>query len=183
KVKWNGYNGISWRDGVRKAYKDQTGNVAEINLMLTAMLRHAGLNANPVLVSTRQNGIPLFPTIDGYNYVISGIETEQGVVLLDASNKFTMPNILPSKALNWEGRIIRKDKSSSTISLYPSEQSRNTITMLANLDEHGNIEGNYRSIKTNHDAMSYRERYLETDKTQFLENLENKYKGMEISDY
>ncbi|WP_100609953.1 DUF3857 domain-containing protein [Confluentibacter lentus] len=183
KVKWNGYNGISCRDGVRKAYKDQTGNVAEINLMLTAMLRHAGLNANPVLVSTRQNGIPLFPTIDGYNYVISGIETEQGVVLLDASNKFTMPNILPTKALNWEGRIIRKNKSSSTISLYPSEQSRNTITMLANLDESGNIEGNYRSIKTNHDAMSYREKYLETDKTQFLENLENKYKGMEISDY
>src|SRR5690606_34165552 len=105
KVKWNGYVGISSKEGVRKAYKDQTGNVAEINLMLTAMLRHAGLNANPVLISTKQNGIPLFPTLDGYNYVISGIETEQGVILLDASNKYSMPNILPSRVLNWEGRI------------------------------------------------------------------------------
>lgn len=183
KVKWNGYVGISSKEGVRKAYKDQTGNVAEINLMLTAMLRHAGLNANPVLISTKQNGIPLFPTLDGYNYVISGIETEQGVILLDASNKYSMPNILPSRVLNWEGRIVRKDKSSSAISLYPNQSAKNTITMMANLDASGNIEGNYRAVKTNHYAMSYRESYLETDKTQYIENLENKYNGMEISEY
>jgi hypothetical protein len=183
KVKWNNYIGKYTDGGVRKAYKDQTGNVAEINLMLTAMLRHAGLNANPVLISTKQNGIPLFPTLDGYNYVISGIETEQGVILLDASNKYSMPNILPSRVLNWEGRIVRKDKSSSTISLYPNQSAKNTITMMANLDASGNIEGNYRAVKTNHYAMSYRESYLEADKTQYIENLENKYNGMEISEY
>ncbi len=183
KVKWNNYIGKYTDTGVRKAYKDQMGNVAEINLMLTAMLRYSGLNANPVLVSTRQNGIPLFPTLDGYNYVISAIETEQGVILLDASNKYSMPNILPTRALNWEGLIIRKNKSSSTISLYPNEPSKNTITMMANLDESGSILGNYRSVKTNHDAMLYRENYLGTNKDQFLENLENKYNGMEISDF
>lgn len=183
KVKWNNYIGKYTDGGVRKAYKDQTGNVAEINLMLTAMLRYAGLNANPVLISTKQNGIPLFPTLDGYNYVISGIETEQGVILLDASNKYSMPNILPSRVLNWEGRIVRKDKSSSTINLYPNQSAKNTITMMASLDANGNIEGNYRAVKTNHYAMSYREGYLEADKTQYIENLENKYNGMEISDY
>ena len=60
-VKWNEYNGYSCDDGVKKAYKDKTGNVAEINLMLTAMLRTAGLKANPVLLSTRANGISIFP--------------------------------------------------------------------------------------------------------------------------
>ena len=60
-VKWNNYKGYSCNDGVRKAYKDKTGNTAEINLMLTAMLRYAGMNANPVLLSTRDNGIALFP--------------------------------------------------------------------------------------------------------------------------
>jgi len=183
KIKWNDYIGKYTDVGVKKAYKDQVGNVAEINLMLTAMLRYAGLNANPVLVSTRQNGIPLFPTLEGYNYVISGIETEQGVILLDASNKYSMPNVLPSRVLNWEGRIIRKNKSSATISLYPNQLSKSTITMMANLDGNGNLAGNYRATKTNHDAMLYRENYLESDKSQFLEDLENKYKGMEISDY
>src|SRR5690606_14533032 len=100
-----------------------------------------------------------------------GIETEQGVILLDASNKYSMPNILPSRVLNWEGRIVRKDKSSSAISLYPNQSAKNTITMMANLDASGNIEGNYRAVKTNHYAMSYRESYLETDKTQYIRTL------------
>lgn len=55
---------------MRKAYKDKTGNIADINLMLTAMLRSAGLTANPVLVSTRSNGIALFPNRNAFNYVI-----------------------------------------------------------------------------------------------------------------
>jgi hypothetical protein len=58
-VIWNNY-GYSC-DGVKTAYKKiKLGNVAS-NLMLTAMLRYAGLTANPVLVSTRSNGIALFP--------------------------------------------------------------------------------------------------------------------------
>lgn len=80
-IKWNSYYGYSCNDGVKKAYKDKTGNVAEINLMLTAMLRHAGLTANPVLVSTRSNGIALFPNRTAFNYVIAAVETPTGFVL------------------------------------------------------------------------------------------------------
>ena len=56
--------------GTRKAYLEGEGNVADINLLLIAMLRSQGVDANPVLVSTRNNGIPLFPTRKGFNYVI-----------------------------------------------------------------------------------------------------------------
>ena len=183
RVKWNGYYGKYTDEGVRKAYVSQVGNVAEINLMLTGMLRYAGLNANPVLVSTRQNGIPLFPTLDGYNYVISGIETDNGVILLDATNKYSTPNVLPFRALNWEGRIIRKDKSSTTISLYPNKISKNVVTMAVDLSDNGDLDGNVRFVKTGHNAMGFREDYLETDKDQFLESLENKYGGMEIDEF
>jgi hypothetical protein len=65
-----------------KAYKDKTGNVAEINLMLTAMLRYAGLNANPVLVSTRSNGIAMFPNRTAFNYVIAAVENGGNYTLL-----------------------------------------------------------------------------------------------------
>ena len=41
KVKWNEYNSKYVDEGVKRAYKDGVGNVAEINLMLTAMLREA----------------------------------------------------------------------------------------------------------------------------------------------
>ncbi|MBJ6366574.1 DUF3857 domain-containing protein [Snuella sedimenti] len=183
RVKWNGYYSKYCNEGVRKAYKEQIGNVAEINLMLTSMLRHAGLNANPVLVSTRKNGVPLFPTREGYNYVISCVEILNGVILLDATSEYGTPNILPYRTLNWEGRIIRKQGSSALISLYPKDISKQTISMLANLDENGTIEGACRSVKTSHNALSYREKYNKVNEEDFLEKLENKYNGLEVSDF
>jgi hypothetical protein len=118
-VKWNDYTGYSCNDGVKQAYKDNTGNIAEINLMLTAMLRYANLTANPVLVSTRSNGIAMFPNRTAFNYVIAAVETAKGLVLLDASDKFSTPNVLPLRDLNWIGRLIRKDGTSEGVDLMP----------------------------------------------------------------
>ncbi|UKM64897.1 DUF3857 domain-containing protein [Flavobacteriaceae bacterium GSB9] len=179
-VTWNGYYGKFADLGVKKAFQTKSGNVADINLMLTAMLRYVGLNANPVLISTRHNGVPLFPTIDGYNYVITAIESPQGNILLDATNQYGTPNVLPVRALNWEGRIVRKDESTSTIGLYPKSKSQNSVSMMVNLDNNGALEGNIRSIKSSHSAMSYRKKYLETNQDQFLEDLENKFEGIQI---
>ena len=183
RVKWNEYYSKYTNDGVKKAYKTRVGNVAEINLMLTSMLRYAGLNANPVLVSTRRNGIPLFPTREGYNYVISCVELPTGNVLLDATNKYGSPNILPYRVLNWEGRIIKKSGTSSLISLYPEVNSKTTTHMLVNLSEDGDISGNFRGVKTNHSALSYRNRYSSSDQDNFIEKLESKYEGLEVSDF
>ena len=108
RMNWNEFFSIYTDDGVKKAYQDKKGNIAEINLMLTAMLRYAGFEANPVLVSTRSNGISLFPSKSAYNSVIAGIELNNQVVLLDATNKFASPDILPIRDLNWFGRIIGK---------------------------------------------------------------------------
>ncbi len=183
KVKWNGYYGKYANDGVKKAFKDHVGNTAEINLMLTSMLRYAGLSAYPVLISTRDNGVPLFPTREGYNYVISYVKFPEGSILLDATNKYSVPNVLPFRTLNWQGRVIAEQGGSTLIDLYPAEKSENKISMMATLDENGNLEGGYRSVKTNHRALSFREEYIGVDEDDFLEKLENKYGGLEISDY
>lgn len=182
-VKWNGYYSKYTSKGVRKAYKEHTGNTADINLMLTSMLRYVGLKANPVLVSTRGNGVPLFPTRDGYNYVISCIEMPQGNILLDATSKYCTPNVLPFRTLNWEGRIIRENGSSSTINLYPKNKSSTSTAIMVNLDENGTVEGSIRTLNKDHKAMAYRVSYLEKDEDAFLEDLENKFDGLEISDF
>jgi hypothetical protein len=183
-VKWNGYYGKYCDDGVKYAYKNHVGNVAEINLMLTSMLRYAGLKAHPVLVSTRGHGISLFPTREGYNYVVSYVKLPgEQVVLLDATNSYSTPNVLPLRALNWQGRVIAEQGNSDLIDLYPDTESSNTITMMVNLNEEGGLEGMMRNMKTNHNALSFREQYLEANKEEFIEKLENKYNGLEISDY
>ncbi|EWH15139.1 transglutaminase domain-containing protein [Cellulophaga geojensis KL-A] len=182
KVKWNGIYGKYTYNGVRKAYKENVGNVADINLMLTSMLRYAGLNANPVLVSTRGNGVPIFPTREGYNYVISAIDTGEGIILLDATSMYSMPNVLPTRVLNWEGRIIAKDGASSTIGLYPNEQSTKTIMMTTNLTANGDLSGSYRKVVKLHNARIYRNNYNEADEDGYIEKIE-KSLDLEISDF
>ena len=184
KVKWNGfYSKFTSAGGVRKAYKEQKGNSAEINLMLTSMLRKAGMDANPVLLSTRKNGIPLFPTRDGYNYVICGVRQSDGILLLDASSEFSAPNILPFRTLNWEGRLIEKDGKSSLVNLYPAKKSSSKIYVNNILEENGDLSGKIRFIHNDHSALDYRNKYLNTNQEDFLTEEEKKYDGIEIEEF
>jgi len=182
-VKWNEYNGYSCDDGVKKAYKDKTGNVAEINLMLTAMLRTAGLKANPVLLSTRANGISVFPNHSAFNYVIAAVETPEGLILLDGTSKFSNPNVLPFRDLNCMGRLIRKDGTSEEVDLMPKIASGNYVTMNYSIDSNGKITGKLRRQRTAHNAMSFRSEIENTKEEEYLEKLENENQKIEISDY
>jgi hypothetical protein len=183
KVKWNGFHGYSCEEGVKKAYKTGVGNVADINLMLTAMLRFSEIKANPVLVSTRSNGIALFPNRGAFNYVIAGVETDKGLVLLDATEIYSVPNILPLRDLNWFGRLIRKDGSSEEVDLIPKTNSKEIVNMNMVLDAKGSINGKIKLFHSNHEALKFRQRHIVTNKESYLESLENKYNNIEINDY
>lgn len=182
-VKWNEYYGYSCNDGVKKAYKDKTGNVAEINLMLTAMLRSAGLKANPVLISTRANGVSVFPNHSAFNYVIAAVEGNEGLILLDATSKFSTPNVLPFRDLNWMGRLIRKDGTSEEVDLMPKKASNNNVVMMYTIDVTGKITGKLRRQRTNHNAMSFRSEIENIKEEDYLERLENENAKIEIADY
>ncbi|WP_428231477.1 transglutaminase domain-containing protein [Flavobacterium sp.] len=182
-VKWNDYTGYSCDSGVKKAYKEKTGNIADINLMLTAMLRYAGLTANPVLISTRSNGISIFPNRNAFNYVIAAVETPNGNVLLDASDKFSTPNVLPFRALNWSGRLIRKDGSSEEVDLMPKKASNDIVFMNYSIDPEGKVTGKTRRQCTDYNAMITRDKIAGIKEEEYLEKLENQNNKIEISDY
>ncbi|OOG71873.1 DUF3857 domain-containing protein [Flavobacterium sp. A45] len=182
-VKWNEYYGYSCNDGVKKAYKDKTGNVAEINLMLTAMLRSAGLKANPVLISTRANGVSVFPNHSAFNYVIAAVEGNEGLILLDATSKFSTPNVLPFRDLNWMGRLIRKDGTSQEVDLMPKKASNNNVVIMYAIDASGKITGKLRRQRTDHNAMSFRSEIENIKEEDYLERMENENAKIEIADY
>lgn len=183
KVKWNGMNGYSCEEGVRNAYKSGVGNVADINLMLTAMLRFVEINANPVLISTRSNGISLFPNRGAFNYVISGIETDNGIVLLDATEKYSIPNILPLRDLNWYGRLIRKDGTSEQVDLMPKINSKELTNVSVVLNAEGVLNGQIKQYHGEHEALKFRQNHIVTNKDNYLESLENRNNNIEVNDY
>lgn len=183
RMNWNEYLGYYAEKGVRQAYTDKSGNVADINLMLTAMLRHAGIDANPVLVSTRSNGINIFPSRTAFNYVISAVEIPDGLILLDATSKNTRPNVLPKRAINWYGRIIRNYGSSAQVELRPTFLSKEVSTVMASLSDDGSLTGKVRRQYTDYVAYNFRENYAGVNEDSYLEKLEGRYSGIEVSEY
>ncbi len=182
KVKWDDYYGKYTDVGVKDAYKKGIGNVAEINLMLTSMLQSAGLDANPVLVSTKANGIPLFPTLDGFNYVICAVNIDESYVLLDASERYSLPNMLPPRAINWKGRIIFKNGNSDWIGLETGIQSIEDNYISVKFDDEFMAEGMMRNKFDNLGALEYRKKYNRREEESLIENLESAY-NMEIENY
>ncbi len=183
RMNWNNYLGYLCDSGVKSAYKAKAGNIAEINLMLTAILRYAGFTANPVLVSTRSNGIPIMPNRSAYNYVITAVEENGKIILLDASSKFAQPNILPFRALNWIGMLIRPDGSASQMDLMPKSVSKEQVTMNYTIDVNGGVKGKIRKQYTDYNAQIFRQKYSGVNQDSYLEKLENDMNKIAINEY
>ncbi len=182
KIKWNGSQNKYTQDGVQKAYQNGTGNSAEINLSLVSLLRYLNINSNPILVSTRDNGVPLFPTSQGYNYVIAGVELNDGaLILLDATESYSVPNVLPLRVLNWQGQIIRKDGSSESVNLFPKKASSKSIFLNAKINDQGLVTGSSRAMYTDLTALNYRNEYNNVENQDLIRILEKENQDIEIS--
>jgi hypothetical protein len=183
KMNWNKEDGYFTEKGVKKAYLEKTGNVAEINFILIAMLKLAGINANPVLISTVEHGVPSFPSRTVFNYVIAAADLDGKQILLDATHKYTAQNILPLNVLNWTGRLIKQDGTSQEINLVPTIPSKVNYTLMTKINNLGHITGKFRVQKTAYEAYSFREKYANQNEENYLEKLENNLDGILINDY
>ena len=176
KVKWNEYYGIYTNKGVSIAYKKGEGNICEVNLILVAMLKSAGLKAHPVLLSTKKHGTPLFPTLNGLNYVIAGVETEEGrVVLLDASEKYNGVNVLPTRDINWQGRLLIDKNVNIPVSLVPKQKSEEFYVVNVNFDKNFKLSGNMMAKYTQREALKFRNKYNTFSDEKLKEKLESKF--------
>lgn len=182
KMNWNGYYGYYTNEGTRNAYKKGSGNVADINLMLTAMLRYANLNANPVLASTKSHGIPLFPTRNGFNYVVTALELPQGTILLDATNKNAEIGVLKPEIINGEGRFIKKDGFSTWMSLRSLVPAVKSSMVSMEIKPDFSITGTAQNRFTGNYAFLYRSQYKSLDNPDQIKSLEKNLKQTELSE-
>ena len=182
KIKWNGNYGKYAQYGIRKAYMDRSGNDADINLLVTSMLRSVGVDANPVLISTRDNGIPLFPTRKGFNYVICSVRKDNNYLFIDATDQYGTGNILPFRVLNWQGRLIEENGVSSWVDVMPKNKSTETTFLNAKINEDFSITGKVAKNFTSYSAYGYRAKYNNMSEEDHIKSLEDEKGDIEISE-
>ncbi|WP_378182399.1 transglutaminase [Aquimarina sp. SS2-1] len=184
KMTWNKRRGVFTNSGTKKAYKENTGSVAEINLMLTSMLLEAGIDANPVICSTSDMVIPLFPTIDGFNYVISRVKLADGAVIyLDATDKYGVPNVLPDRIIKGMGRVIAKNGTSQMVNFRPVKPSVKAFRLQCEFDDQGVAKG---IVSVNHKdylAHNFRVMNAAKDDESRAKRFENNFGITEVEEY
>jgi hypothetical protein len=183
KMNWNHREGYIPRKPLSDAYKEKTGNAAEINLILISMLRTSGLVANPVLLSTRDNGIALFPNSSKINFVLAVVDIGTERFLLDATNKFSRPNLIPVNDLNWIGQSIKKDGQCAEIDLMPKMISKESTNLIATLAADGTFSGKIRNLYFDYHALGFRETKGKSSAELNVSRLEDTFKGVLIDDY
>lgn len=183
-TEWNGVDGKYFQHGIKKVLKEKKGNVADINLTLVAMLRYAGIKANPIVLSTKDNSIPFFPTLERLNYVIAHARINNKDYYIDASHEFSDINVLPIKDYNWGGLMVdNPNEVWKHISTIEPIVSANIHAIKASIEADGTAVGTYQSRRTNHSAMQFRTEVKDKDLSEQIEQREKAYQGIEIDEY
>ena len=183
-IKWDNNEGIYTTANIKKAFDEGKGNVADINLALISMLRELGVNAYPVLLSTRENGYVLqgYPTLTQFNYVIAGIIDGDKTILLDAANPFSTPSLLSPKCLNGFGRLVN-DQEGQWIDLKANRISQRQVNYKVNLDPGKGLLGSY--IERNYFYAGFKLRSNLKDTSglkQYIEKVHEQYKDFKLMD-
>lgn len=169
-------------DGVKKSYENKKGSFADINLSLLGALQAAGVNASPVILSTRWNGSPteIHPVVSDFNYVLASFTVANKRYFLDATDDFYPFGLISMEALNGKGRLM--EKTSLWVDLKPAMKQRTAISAELALSETG-FDGTIKTNYQGYDAVEHRKDFHGAgDQEKYLDQLQSKWK-FDISDY
>ena len=170
-------NGLYLSDIPRNTFKNKKGNAADINMLLISMLRHEKITADPVVLSTRNNGYAneLSPLIDRFNYVICEATIDGKKYYLDATQPKLGFGNLPLKCYNGYTRVINKDAPHAVYLLADSVQENKKTTVFIENDEKGNWVGSLSSELGNYGSVDTREEITEKGKDAFFRKIKSSY--------
>lgn len=180
-------NGTYLTAPLKNTFKARNGSVADINLLLIAMLKYENIQADPVLLSTRSHGYTheIYPLLDRFNYVIAKVTDNNQTFFLDATKPRLGFNYLPIQCYNGHSRVISTDPQPVYFDADSVNERKTTIVNFM-VNEKGKYTGSLASNLGYYKSLSMREKIAEqgqegvfkTIKSSFTDNIE--ISGFEI---
>ncbi|MGA9211117.1 transglutaminase domain-containing protein [Kaistella sp.] len=173
---WNKEDDVFTDKGIKNLLTTKIGNTAEINLLLTMFLRSAGIDADPLVLSTVKRGVLLAynPSISQLNFVLASFEENGKVYLLDGTSKLAEINMVSPRALNQYGIVMTKSDAKQVNVIFP-EVSKTVLSVDAKLTPEGTFEGHFADRDTKLYAMIANENYTDNEKV-FAKSYQDEYK-------
>jgi hypothetical protein len=168
---------------LKNILKAKKGSEVEINLLLVAMLRKAGLSADPLMLSTKSHGyvLSVYPIMDKFNYVVCRTAIEGKTIYLDASRPRLGFGRLSWECYNGHARVINQEATPVELS---SDSLNNTkITSLTFFsDDKGDISGKMQQLPGYYESYSLRNRIKEKGADELFKDISKAFgEGVDLS--
>lgn len=178
---WTKYHSYVATDGLKKVWENKKGTNGEINLLLINLLKQAGVEAYPALVSERNHGSvnPATPILDQFSTVVAYVVIDAKKYVLDATDEFTPANLVPFKYLNTSAFLINDNKG-QIITLNDQEKSHlNIVNFNADIDKDGIVHGETTIISSDY-AKVERSKTARQGSDKFIKEYISRSKEMKV---
>jgi hypothetical protein len=168
-VSWDGKLRIFTEKSFPALLESRQGSSAEINLYLSLLLKEAGLDASPALISTREHGFPQsgYPLLSQFNTLVAFVKAGEKEYFLDAID-VARPYQLPDKMdLNIAGFVLDKTQPRWVTIKAPAE-TKQIISVAANLQDIANPTYKMDIVYKGYNAVDQRKKYARDGKDKFV---------------
>jgi len=184
-MKWNGIDDWQTNDGTAKAWEKKTGNSAEVNLILYHLLYKAGVDAYPMVVSTRKHGKvnPYYTFLYQFNRAVVYVPIDSNKrYILDATDKYNSYNEIPDNLLNSTALYINKDsKTYNTVFLSKPTPSNQVIVIEAEIKADGKMAGTAQLNGYSYSRIKSISKYKTDGEQKYIDYLRNNDNSLKIS--
>ncbi len=176
------YMAIRTQQTLKNVFKTRKGSVAEVNLLLTAMLKRSNIIADPVLLSTRSHpfAYEVYPIMARFNYVVCQANIDGKNYYLDASHDRLGFGKLPYECYNGSARVVNEAATSLYFISDSLKEQTNTSVIIAN-DDKGKWIGSLNNTFGYYASCSLRDELKEKGEDSYYKNLKKEYsEGFEL---
>lgn len=172
-----GRRGIGLSTSLRNISKSKNGYVADINLLLTAMMKQQGIEAHPVILSTRDHGFTheYYPLIDRFNYVICSVKIGDRFYYLDGSSASLGFDHLPALCYNGHARRIMPDIAEAVYLVADSVVEKKLTSVIIHNGKEGEWNGHSTTYSGYYESVGVREQVKEKGEESFFKNIQTAY--------
>jgi hypothetical protein len=182
-MNWDGSESIYSVAGIKSAWDKKSGNNSELNLILIDLLRDAGLDAYPLLVSTKDNGTvdPLYPFLQQFNNTMTLVVIGDNKYVLNAADKYNPSYMIPYDVLDNEAFIVDNTKGGWIRLTDNRDKWRNVVSLFAQITPDAEMKGKATVYSYGY-SKNPRVKEWKEDKSDFKDYFSRGYPGIKIDD-
>ena len=184
-IAWNGIDSKYAGDGLKAVWDRKKGTSGEMNLLLTNLLKSAGIEAYPILAAERDFGKidSTYPFLERFNKTVVLAIADNRQFVLDATQENCPLGLTPYPLLGTSAFLVDR-KSFNLIRIAPGNRYyKNTITIKGEVDTKGLLTAETKVESYDYAKQSVLDK-LKDDKKKFIVNsFERPYEGLSVDSF